>query len=143
MPRKTKPQEEKIENLPSELESTMNESTISPKLRLQHRLGNLHTNLENIKNREGIVGYIFRTPKSVSIDLKDPTKVIDYAVLSSTVLEAGENLSNTFELGRIHKVTLEGKDVKMLTVKMDDNHLTIFMDKTVDPDRIHKDLKIT
>ena len=143
MPRKNKPQEEKIEDLPAKLESTMNESTISPKLKLQHRIENLHTNLENIKTREGIVGYILRTPKSASIDLKDPTKIIDYAVLSSTVLEAGEKLANTFELGKIHKVTLEGKDVKILTLKIGDNHLSVFMDKTVDQDRICKDLNVT
>ena len=143
MPRKTKPQEEKIENLLSKPESTIKESTMAPKLKLQHRIGNLQTNLENIKTREGIIGYLFRTPKSASIDLKDPTKIIDYAVLSSTVLEAGEKLANTFELGNIHKVTLEGKDVKILTLKIGDNRLSIFMDKTVDQDRIYKDLNIT
>jgi len=143
MPRKTKPQEEKIENLPTQLESTMKESTIAPKLKLQHRIGNLQTNLETINTREGIVGYILRTPKSASIDLKDPTKIIDYAVLSSTVLEAGEKLANTFELGNIHKITLEGKDVKILTLKIGDNRLSIFMDKTVDQDEIYKDLNIT
>ena len=143
MPRKTKPQEEKIESLPTKLESTMKESTMAPKLKLQHRIKNLQTNLVNIKTREGIIGYIFRTPKSASIDLKDPTKIIDYAVLSSTILEAGEKLANTFELGNIHKVTLEGKDVKILTLKIGNNRLSIFMDKTVDQDRIYKDLNIT
>ena len=143
MPRKIKPQEEKIENLLSKPESTIKESTMAPKLKLQHRIGNLQTNLENIKTREGIVGYILRTPKSASIDLKDPTKIIDYAVLSSIVLEAGENLANTFELGNIRKATLEGKDVKILTLKIGDNRLSIFMDKTVDQDRIYKDLNIT
>ena len=143
MPRKTKPQEEKIENSPSEPGSTIEESTIAPKHKLQHSIGNLHANLENIKAREGVVGYIFRTQKSASIDLKDPTKIIDYAVLSSTVLEAGENLANMFELGDICKVTLEGKDVKLLTLKIGDNRLSIFMDKTADQDRIYKDLNIT
>lgn len=143
MPRKNKPQEEKTENLPTKLENTIKESTTSPKIKLQHRIENLHTNLENIKTREGIVGYILRTPKSASIDLKDPTKIIDYAVLSSTVLEAGEKLSNTFELGKIHKVTLEGKDAKILILKIGDNRLSIFMDKTVNQDEIYKDLNIT
>ncbi len=142
MPRKTKPQEEKIEDLPSKLESTIKESTTSPKLKPQRLIGNIQANLQNIKTREGIVGYIFRTPKSASIDLKDPTKIIDYAVLSSTVLEAGENMANVFELGNISKATLEGKDVKILTLKIGDNRLSIFMDKTVDQDRIYKDLNI-
>ena len=143
MPRKIKSQEEKAENSPSELESTMKESSIAPKDKFSHLTGNLHANLENIKTREGVVGYIFRTQKSASIDLKDPTKIIDYAVLSSTVLEAGENLANMFELGNIRKVTLEGKEVNLLTLKIGDNRLSIFMDKTADQDRIYKDLNIT
>jgi len=142
MPRKTKPQEEKIENSPSKIESTIEESAVAPKHNLQHAIGNLHASLENIKTREGVVGYIFRTQKSASIDLKDPTKIIDYAVLSSTVLEAGENLANMFELGNIRKVTLEGKEVNLLTLKIGDNRLSIFMDKTADQDRIYKDLNI-
>jgi predicted regulator of Ras-like GTPase activity (Roadblock/LC7/MglB family) len=143
MPRKTKSQEEKIEDSPSEPESTIEESTTAPKHKLQYSIGNLHANLENIKTREGVVGYIFRTQKSASIDLKDPTKIIDYAVLSSTVLEAGENLADTFELGNIHKVTLEGKDIKLLALKIGDNRLSIFMNKTADQERIYKDLNIT
>jgi predicted regulator of Ras-like GTPase activity (Roadblock/LC7/MglB family) len=59
----------------------------------------LHESLEDIKTREGIIGYILRTSDAASIDVKDPTKIIDYAVLSSTALEVGEELSETFELG--------------------------------------------
>ncbi len=42
--------------------------------------------LQEIKDQEGIIGYILRSKKSASIDLKDPTKIIEYAVLSSTAL---------------------------------------------------------
>ena len=98
--------------------------------------------LNDIKTREGIIGYILRTPESASIDLKDPTKIIDYAVLSSTALEAGEDLSETFELGEIQNVLLEGKDVKILSLKVEDQSLSVFMEKNVDDEKIYKDLNI-
>lgn len=40
----------------------------------------LQEKLQEIKEQEGIIGYIFRNSKSASIDLKDPTKIIDYAL---------------------------------------------------------------
>ena len=51
--------------------------------------------LRSIRGREGIIGYILRGSNSASIDLKDPTKVIDYAVLSATAFEAGQEMSAT------------------------------------------------
>lgn len=102
----------------------------------------LQESLNDIKTKEGVIGYILRTPESASIDLKDPTKIIDYAVLSSTALEAGEELSTTFELGEIQNVLLEGKDAKILSLKVENQRLSIFMEKNVDHEKIHKDLNI-
>ena len=54
---------------------------------------NIRTRLEDIKNYEGVVGYILRNSSSASIDLKDPTKIIDYAIISSSSIDAGQTLS--------------------------------------------------
>ena len=102
----------------------------------------LYESLKDIKTREGVIGYILRTPESASIDMKDPTKIIDYAVLSSTALEAGEDLSKTFELGEIRDVLLEGKDAKILSLIVEDQRLSVFMEKNVDHEKIYKDLNI-
>lgn len=142
MPRKKLYKEEEKENPPTELESTMNESTMPPRLKSQRNTEDLQSSLRNLKTKEGIIGYILRAPKSASIDINDPTKIIDYAVMSSTVLDAGESLSSTFELGKMHKVILEGKDAKMLTLRVGDNSLSIFMNKSTNPDEIFKDLGI-
>ena len=40
-------------------------------------------NIDKINEKEGVIGYILRDKKSASINLKDPTKIIDFAVLSS------------------------------------------------------------
>ncbi len=102
----------------------------------------LHESLKEIKTREGIIGYILRTKDSASIDLKDPTKIIDYAVLSSTALEAGEDLSRTFELGEVQQVLLKGKNAKILSLKVEDQRLSVFMEKNVSHEKIYKDLNI-
>ncbi|MGB9134534.1 MAG: hypothetical protein WCC63_02965 [Candidatus Bathyarchaeia archaeon] len=97
-------------------------------------------NIDNVKTREGIIGCILRNSTSASIDLKDPTKIIDYAVLSSSALEASEELSNTFKLGDVKHVLVEGNNSKLLSFIAGDNKVSVFMEKNVDHNRIHKDL---
>ncbi len=100
----------------------------------------LKQNIEKIKGKEGIIGYILRNSTSASIDLKDPTKIIDYAILSSSALEASEELSNTFELGDVKHVIVEGNTAKFLSIVVDENKVSVFMEKNVDHNRIYKEL---
>ncbi len=51
---------------------------------------NLQEKLREIKGQEGIIGYILRGQKSAAIDLKDPTKIIEYAVFSSAVFDISQ-----------------------------------------------------
>ncbi len=97
-------------------------------------------NVDKVKTMEGIIGYILRNAKSASIDLKDPSRIIDYAVLSSSSLEASEELSNNFELGDVKHVLIEGNDVKLISLIVDGNKVSVFMEKAVDHKRIYKDL---
>lgn len=97
-------------------------------------------NINKVKVKEGVIGYILRNATSASIDLKDPTKVIDYAVLSSSALEASKELSNTFELGDVKHVVVEGNTVKLLSFTVGENRVSVFMEKNVDHNRIYKDL---
>jgi len=101
---------------------------------------NMKENIEKIKTKEGVIGYILRNMSSASIDLKDPTKVIDYAVLSSSALEASEELSKNFDLGDAKYVLVEGDDTKVLSFTLEENRVSIFMGKNVDHNRIYKEL---
>jgi len=104
---------------------------------------NMRFNLENIRNKEGIIGYILRNSKSASVDLNDPTKIIDYAMLSAELLETGEVASEIFKLGSINSVVTEGNDVKVLSLVIGDQRLSIFMDRKVDHNKISKELDLT
>ena len=101
----------------------------------------LRSMLDDIKPRQGIVGYIIRGPTSASVDIKDPSKIIDYAALSSEAAESSENLSSMFGLGRICYVIIEGKNLKVLSMTKGEQQVSIFMEKNVDHDQIYKEIE--
>lgn len=98
----------------------------------------LRKNMEEIKNSKGVIGYILRNSTSAAIDLKDPSKIIDYAVLSSSALEASEELLELFKLGEAYNIVVEGKEVKVLSFTIDENRISIFTEKDVDLGKILK-----
>lgn len=90
---------------------------------------NLRANLERVKDEEGVIGYILRNTKLASIDLKDPTKLIDYAMLSSSMLEVGKELATLFDLGEVKQVYIEGEEAKVLSVMVGVNRLNLFTEQ--------------
>ncbi len=100
----------------------------------------LRANLEEVKTYDGVVGYILRNSSSAAIDLKDPTKIIDYAILSSSALEASEELSELFNLGTVKEIIVEGRDIKLLSFVVDENKISIFMEKDADWEKILRKL---
>jgi predicted regulator of Ras-like GTPase activity (Roadblock/LC7/MglB family) len=97
--------------------------------------------LREIKDQEGIIGYILRGPKSASIDLKDPTKIIDYAVLSSTAFDAGRNMTEALQMGEVDTIVVESEEMKLLSMNINNHRLSIFMEKNVDHNKLYKNLK--
>jgi len=113
------------------------------KTKPKKEIENVQENLKNIKNIEGIIGYLLRGPNSASIDLKDPTKIIDYAVLSASAFEAGNDISKEFDIGEVDTIVLEGEDTKVLSMTLIDHRLSIFMERKVDHNKLCKDLDLT
>lgn len=101
----------------------------------------IRATLENIKSREGIIGYILRGPISAAVDVNDPSKIIDYAVLSAEALESSESLSEIFELGEISNIISECKTLKILSLTKGENQISVFMDKNVDHNSICKEIE--
>jgi len=102
----------------------------------------LRTSLDEIKTFEGVIGYILRNTTSAAIDLKDPSKIVDYAILSSSALDAIKQLAELFDLGNAKGIIVEGKDVKMVSVIADENKISVFMEKNADFERILKKLHV-
>ena len=97
--------------------------------------------LQGIKDQEGIMGYILRGSKSASIDLKDPTKLIEYAVLSSTAYDVSKNMTETLQTGELNNLVVESENTKFLSTSVNDHQVTIFMEKNVDHSKLFKNLK--
>ncbi|MEM2995164.1 MAG: hypothetical protein QXI91_04010 [Candidatus Bathyarchaeia archaeon] len=100
----------------------------------------LRSKLEEIKTYEGVIGYILRNSTSAAIDLKDPTKIIDYAILSSSALDASEKLCELLNLGEIKNITVESKEIKAVSLIIDENRISIFMEKNADCEKILRKL---
>jgi predicted regulator of Ras-like GTPase activity (Roadblock/LC7/MglB family) len=101
----------------------------------------LHKRLEEINADENVIGYVLRSFDSASIDIKDPKRVIDYAVLSSSTFDASEELAKLFDLGQIQNIIVEGKTIKVLSLTIGDNKVSVFMEKNADCDKISRILK--
>lgn len=102
---------------------------------------NLQKKLQEIKDQDGIDGYILRGSKSASIDLKDPTKIIDYAILSSTIFDISNDMSETLNMNQKNSIVLETEETKLLSMNIDDYKLSIFMENDVNHKKIYKSLK--
>jgi len=102
---------------------------------------NLRSNLEEIKRYDGVIGYILRNSTSASIDLRDPEKIIYYAILSSSAIDTSQELSELFGLGNAKSISVEGKSVKMLSLTIGENRISLFMEKNVDNEKILRKLR--
>jgi predicted regulator of Ras-like GTPase activity (Roadblock/LC7/MglB family) len=103
-------------------------------------VNNLRANLEEIKTYDGVIGYILRNSTSAAIDLKDPTKIIDYAIISSSALDSSEELSKLFDLGEVKDILVEGKNAKVLSLAVGENKVSIFLEKDADCEKILRKL---
>jgi predicted regulator of Ras-like GTPase activity (Roadblock/LC7/MglB family) len=104
-------------------------------------VSNLRASLEEVKTYDGVIGYILRNSTSAAIDLKDPMKIIDYAIISSSALDAGEELSKFFDLGEVKDMLVEGKNVKVLSLTVGENRISVFMEKDADCEKILRKLR--
>jgi predicted regulator of Ras-like GTPase activity (Roadblock/LC7/MglB family) len=107
----------------------------------EKELEELHEKLQEIKDQEGVIGYILRGTKSASIDLKDPTKIIDYAILSSATFDTSADMAEALELDEPQKVVIESDETKLLLMNAKNCRLSVFMEKTVNHDKLYNSLK--
>lgn len=96
----------------------------------------LRANMEEIRNYDGVVGYILKNTTSASIDMKDPTKIIDYAMLSSTIFDMTEEFSTLFNLEDVKDIIINGKNLKIVSLSVGKNRISIFLESNSDIDKV-------
>jgi predicted regulator of Ras-like GTPase activity (Roadblock/LC7/MglB family) len=111
-----------------------------PEFEVKEQRVDLRATLERIKDREGVIGYILRAQTSASVDINDPSKIIDYAVLSASVLESAGSLLDAFTLGKICNIVVAGSKLKVLLLTIGEHTVSVFMEKNVNHESICKEL---
>jgi predicted regulator of Ras-like GTPase activity (Roadblock/LC7/MglB family) len=88
--------------------------------------------LEDLFVSDQVIGYILRNQHTATVDLKNPADLMRYATLSYEALNAAGELSILNQMGKVEKILVEGKEVKMLCVSFGENTLSLFMENSVD-----------
>ena len=108
----------------------------APRHEVKEHILDMRALLDRMKTRDGVIGYILRASTSATVDIKDPSKIIEYAVLSTSALESAESVLEAFELGKMGSVVVEGKDLKVLLLTTDEHRISVLMEKNVDHNAI-------
>jgi predicted regulator of Ras-like GTPase activity (Roadblock/LC7/MglB family) len=90
----------------------------------------LFSSVQEIRKNQDVVGYILRGESKAAVDLNESSKIIEYAMMSSQALESSEVMAESFDLGKIENIVIEGKDIKVLCLNLGQNKLSFFMNKT-------------
>jgi predicted regulator of Ras-like GTPase activity (Roadblock/LC7/MglB family) len=89
----------------------------------------LNASLAEIRKLTGVLGYILRSNDSAIIDLASSEKLTDYAIFSYGVAEACQEMIKNFNFGETESMLVEGESVKVLCMNIDDNKVSVFMEK--------------
>jgi predicted regulator of Ras-like GTPase activity (Roadblock/LC7/MglB family) len=98
----------------------------------------LQKTLAEVNKIEGITGYILKNTTSAVIDLKDPSNLVAYALLSSHALDSSQEFSEMFALGTVDSILIEGEEGKVLFLTNGVNQASVFMERDVDHSEILK-----
>ncbi len=82
--------------------------------------------------RKTVLGYIIRDSNTATIDLKEPEKLVDYAMLTAQALESSQEMSKLFPVGELKGTVVEGKEIKAVCLIIGESKISVFMKKGVD-----------
>jgi predicted regulator of Ras-like GTPase activity (Roadblock/LC7/MglB family) len=103
--------------------------------------GDLQTLLAEVKKFRGVIGFIVRNQDAAFVDIEDSDKITDYALLSSLAHDASKDFSEVFDLGEIRNIFLNGKSIKILSVNIGENNVSVFMKKGANVGRVLEKLQ--
>ena len=89
----------------------------------------LSASLAEIRKLKGVIGYILRNSTSAVVDLAEDDKITPYAMFTSQMQDCCEQISENFSLGDAESMLLEGENIKVLSMKVEENKVDVFMDK--------------
>lgn len=145
-PEPQQPQEQQQETQNAKTEEVYNVQIIEPQIpesqegQSVEKPKTIRDLLEEIKAQENVIGYAIRNG-ATSIDLKDPSKLLEFAILSSASIDAGAELSTLFNIGEIKHITVIGKKVKIVSLILNGNKISLFLERNANSEEIIENLQ--
>ena len=90
----------------------------------------LGASLAEIRKLKGVVGYIMRSSTSAVLDIPDRERISPCALLSYQLHESCLDIAKQLSIAEIESVLVEGGSMKVLFVKIGENKISVFMEKT-------------
>jgi hypothetical protein len=89
----------------------------------------LFVSAQEVRKSPDVLGYILRGEAKATVDIHEPEKIVEYAVMSSQAFESSELMAESLGLGEIENIVVEGKTLKVLCLNLGENKLSVFMQK--------------
>ena len=112
-----------------EAKTDFNDSAVLSMHDEKSTFGSLNASLTEIRKLKGVIGYILRSDSSAIIDLASSEKLTEYAIFSYEVADACQKMIKNFNFGETESTLVEGESVKVLCMNIDDNKVSVFMEK--------------
>ena len=90
----------------------------------------LCASLAEIRKLKGVVGYILRGSTSAMVDLPEPEKISQFAILSYQLCESSLEIAKQLNVGEVESVLVEGGNLNLLCMKIGENNISVFMEKS-------------
>jgi predicted regulator of Ras-like GTPase activity (Roadblock/LC7/MglB family) len=100
--------------------------------------GSLGTSLSEIRKLKGVIGYILRGNTSAMLDLDELDKISQYAALAYQLNESGLEIAKQLNVAEVESVLVEGGNQKVLFMRIGENKISVFMEKSASHSSIIK-----
>ena len=99
---------------------------------------NLQATLTEVRKNDDIQGFILKNSTQAVVDLNNTEELADLALLSSQLFDSSAKLFDLFHAGAMKTVVLEGARIKMLCLNVDENQVSLIMEKSADTAKVLK-----
>jgi predicted regulator of Ras-like GTPase activity (Roadblock/LC7/MglB family) len=98
--------------------------------------------LAEIRKLKGVVGYILRGSTSAMLDLDELDKISQYASLTYQLSESSLEIARQLNVAVVESVLVEGGNLKVLFMRIGENTVGVFMEKSASHSSIIKRILI-
>jgi hypothetical protein len=92
--------------------------------------------LAEIRKKNKLIGFTLKNSTRAMIDLDKKEDLTQLSLLANQLFDSSAKLLNACKQGSMKSAVLEGSKMRVLCLSVSGNQISVFMEKTVDYDRI-------